>query len=176
MGPDRTGGLGHVARPECVDGVGPVALKLAGIDRRHRPRVEDQVGVKRSHDVLHRVSVVDRHGVDVGRHHLMENARHRTVGREEVDPSSADWHPSGQRVDQVAPELPVGTGDEDSHDNDRLQPGEPQASSMTMARANSGSHHDRCCAYHATVSARPSSQVIEGAQSNCERSLAESSR
>jgi hypothetical protein len=124
----------------------------------------------------HGVAIVDPHGADVGRQDLVVEAGQWPFGGEEAATPATGRHPSRQRVQQVAPELPVGSGDQYAHRGNRRQPAAAHPASTTGARARSGSHQARLAAYHSTVWANPSSQEISGAQPSWSRSLDESSR
>ncbi len=165
--------LGHVAGADGVHGVGEVDLGLAAIDRGERATVEDELGSEGGEGRQDGVTVVDRHGVDVGAQHLVLQTRPGALGAEQRTAAAAGRHSPRQAVEQVTAQLPVRPGDEDPHRS--AGPGSPQAPSAMGARARSGSHQSRCAAYQATVSASPCSHSTDGAQPSSVRSLEESS-
>ena len=138
--------------------------------------MEHEIRPEGMKQILHGVAVVHAHGADVGGQHLVVQPGQRAFGGQQAAAPTPDRDPPGQRIEQIAAELPVGPGDEDSHTRGRPQPAAPHPASTTGARARSGSHQDRLAAYHSTVSANPSSQEISGAQPSWVRSLEESSR
>ena len=102
----------------------------------------------------------------------MARLGHRSFGSQQVDAATAERDTPGQRVQQVASELPVSAGDEDAHAGDRPQPADPQPASTTGARDSRGSHQARLSAYQATVAANPSSHEIVGSQFSWRTDLA----
>ena len=150
--------------PRALTAKASVDLGLAEVDRGEGAAVEHEVGPEATANVCqHGVAVVDAHGVDVGGQHLVvearagaPRARAARSGARRRAPAPPGHRRRSRPSCPSAPVIRIRTAQRVS--------GVPRTPSATGARARRGSHQSRWAAYQATVSARPCSQSIDGAQ------------